>query len=565
MLLLGSTRPAVAATVFFDDFSQDFTKWEATRDDGSYWTIQDGTAVAEVLTPFTVTELIPKDAYWNENWQDIRYSLDFTGLAGIDKNISFHFENLNNWYELHFAGGNVELVRVQNGTVPWSVRHGVSIPNGNTHHIEITLQGATISLSINDQHFFTQIDPTFNNNYGKVGIKAGTGSVVPTKIAIDNVLVETIETTSNLAVPLIKQTDPQWSENEYDLATAWSLTEPPTIGRWGCALTSLTMLFQYYGLTHFADGTPITPATFNNWLLSQPDGYIPDGNVNWLAATRLSRELSEQFGSPKLEFKRVLQNITTTLTEQLNAQQPTIVHIPSHFVVATGMSSNTDEQTDIYINDPGYSYTKLSEHLDAPLSLRTFTPSFTDLSYLLFATNTDTSITLKKQNDLLPLVTETEDFQSLETKQPKPKVVTYEFAKPESGEYVLELSGQPLSPYNVTVYFYTQDGSVQIENLTGMFGTQPQLFEITYSKSNTSDIRKIISFATLTREVTTLYQLGYISSPFTRYELLRMLTMAQTTQSQAVAILQQFKTILEKRRATITDDTWVYLSGYNTS
>lgn len=560
MALSYGAHPIQAATVFTENFSNGFEKWEPTRDDGSHWTIQDGKAVAEVLKPFTITELVPKDEYWNPAWKNITYTLEYTALAGVDKNISFHFENLSNWYELHFTNRGVELVRVQNGTVPWFVYQGASITNGGPHTISITLNEASISLTIDGLHLFTEVDPTFNGNYGKIGIKAGTGSISPTKIAIDNVTVETLEN-PKLTVPHITQTNPKWSELEYDSATSWSSSEPPTIGRWGCAITSMVMLFHYYGLTQFPDGTPLTPASFNSWLLQQPDGYLPFGNINWLAATRLSKELSTQFGTPKLEFKRILVNSMAALVEEVTAGRPPIVHIPNHFVVATGLvTTESGQPPDVYINDPGYEKEKLSQHQTTPLSLRTFTPSFTDLSYLLFVPeSSNLTLELSGPQGLVSLDTETEIYASLDTHTPKPTITTYEYAKPEKGTYALTITGGPLQEYSLMAYIYLEDGTVFIEELTGVLGVDGTTVTINYSKSDAPQVATP-KLPEITKALTALYTSNFLSSPFVRYELQRTLNLATIHPHSKNELLQEFLELLTYNPNAMTPEAEKYLA-----
>jgi hypothetical protein len=56
-----------------------------------------------------------------------------------------------------------------------------------------------------------------------------------------------------------------------------------TIGECGCALTTLSMLGRYRGITTGIDGTNVDPGSMNDWLLSH-DGYTADGSILWLYA-----------------------------------------------------------------------------------------------------------------------------------------------------------------------------------------------------------------------------------------------------------------------------------------
>lgn len=187
--------------VFADDFSSGLSKWEPTRDSGEYWEIIDGELVANISSGFTITELVPKEEHWNSDWKNFSYSFDITGVSGVDKNVSFHFEDLSNWYEIHFFGSGLEVVRVQDNSVVWSVFDSFSIFNDVTHKIEIVLSEAKVSLYVDETLIFEEIDPTFNGSYGKIGIKASTGAVSPTIVKFDNVEIRLIPPEVGLDLP----------------------------------------------------------------------------------------------------------------------------------------------------------------------------------------------------------------------------------------------------------------------------------------------------------------------------------------------------------------------------
>lgn len=106
-----------ASTILFsEDFSSDLSKWEGTRGNNHLWKIIDGQAEATVNSGFTITELIPKDEYWNDDWENLKVEFDFTPILGADKNFSFKFTDLNNWYEIHFNNELVELKGVTDGS-----------------------------------------------------------------------------------------------------------------------------------------------------------------------------------------------------------------------------------------------------------------------------------------------------------------------------------------------------------------------------------------------------------------------------------------------------------------
>ncbi|HEX8966146.1 MAG TPA: C39 family peptidase, partial [Patescibacteria group bacterium] len=188
----------------------------------------------------------------------------------------------------------------------------------------------------------------------------------------------------NLNVPLIKQSDDPWQSQEYDTAHLWNSIST-TIHDWGCALTSAVMALQYNGITKMPDNTPLDPASLNAWLKSQPDGYIGNGLVNWLAIPRLTRLAKLSFNNPDftsdaLEYKRIQGNSNESIAADLKNGLPDILEEPGHFIIAKGTQGST-----FTINDPYYDRSLLTDtYNNSFLHAGKFVPSHTDLSYLMF-------------------------------------------------------------------------------------------------------------------------------------------------------------------------------------
>jgi hypothetical protein len=92
------------------------------------------------------------------------------------------------------------------------------------------------------------------------------------------------------------QTESVWSDKTYDHGDKVILdcgikkdgTYEPTIGRCGCALTSLVMILKYYGLGYIPDDyhdptiVKTDPLNLNDWM-RQNNGYDSSGSVKWLS------------------------------------------------------------------------------------------------------------------------------------------------------------------------------------------------------------------------------------------------------------------------------------------
>ena len=359
--------------------------WQVARGQTSMWQVIDGVLEGRVDTGGTITELVPIDAVWQSDWRNYELELDLLPAAGVDRNLAWGYQNPQNWYEIHFLPSFFELARLRNQNVTWSESGNFILTSGVWHHLKLYTAGGSHKLWVDGVLVFDLADPDYEGGLGKPALKVGTGSVFPTVVKFDNVSVRLVSDPREifLPVPAVRQDDPVWAMAEYDSALAWSGTAPVTIERWGCALTSAVMLLRFYGFEKLLDGTPMTPASLNQWLLTQVDGYLGHGWVNWVALVRLTRELRETWSTlsqplPQLRYAR--QGWADWLTvgkelilQQLTQGRPAILELPGHFVVAHG--SNFD-QTQLLIRDPASSVTTLEQLNVAATSARLWQPSY---------------------------------------------------------------------------------------------------------------------------------------------------------------------------------------------
>lgn len=245
-------------------------------------------------------------------------------------------------------------------------------------------------------------------------------------------------------VPSLKQYSEPWQSNLYDHTAA-------TIKQWGCALTSAAMVLQYHGHN-------IMPNALNNWLNSQTDGYISNGLINWLAVSRYTK-LHDSPSSPTLEYKRLLPT-DINLDNELANSRPVVLKQPGHFVVGTGKLSSG-----IYsINDPGYaSRTDLFPYGNSYLAINSYTPTHSDLSYMMFTADSDIVLELidsdgniiSTQNYIEDPISDIDDPDNKSGESLSVLI----FEKPESGDYKLKITGGS-GNYNLDTYLYTVTGEV---------------------------------------------------------------------------------------------------------
>lgn len=236
------------------------------------------------------------------------------------------------------------------------------------------------------------------------------------------------------------QTDTQWGNEVYDSAESWAGVVEGTIARWGCALTDAAMVLKHYNVNDPVDNTEIDPGELNEWLIAQDDGYIGPGLVNWLAITRLVHE-SAQAGYSEKEFEFVKETSTPEIISAHVAEtRMPIVNTGGHFVT---IYDEVDEDN-WKIADP------LDENNSALLknatllSVNTYIPSSTDLTYIMVVGEPGSVLKLFDQNgNPVGQVFEEEpivDEEGAGTSGLSVPVLYY--PKPSSGTYFLGNSGR---------------------------------------------------------------------------------------------------------------------------
>ncbi len=512
LLTLVSVSQVKAQVVLFtEDFSAGFEKWQPVRDEGQYWQVVDGKAEVLIGRGSTLSEMVPRDEYWHTSWKHVEYEWEFTPVEGADRNLSFAYQDNLNRYDVHFLPTGFELARVRDGQVPFSRNGAYTLVNGQTYLVKLQFNQGRILLTIDGQTIIDVQDVSYDGNAGKISLIGGTGSAYPTRIRYDNLVVRALDDTAqplpsplpstfpsptpditpipepiSLNVPLLKQFDSLWSDSIYDQARRWS--DQPTIKRWGCALTSMVMVMQSYGMNVLPNGTLLTPGSLNQWLQNQPDGYVGNGNLNWLAVTRLTKQISHKLQTPVLEYRAHVSPALTTAINEISAQKPVILQLPGHFVVGYGL---TDTQTDIQIHDPAFDKTRLSQHPDELISTRTFQPSHTDLSYLLILHSPETKITLTGPEQQILNLTAVSEFiaASDDITQNNGQLMASYLPTPPSGDYELAISQTKTSEYQLHILAYDKKGVPSVFQTQGKVGPQPQSFTIAYRSAKASEIK----------------------------------------------------------------------------
>ena len=164
-----------------------------------------------------------------------------------------------------------------------------------------------------------------------------------------------------------KQGASPWGPQQYDHDALGQ-----TIGRWGCAMTSMTMAMEYAGYEAIAAAistapNPVNPGTVNSFMTQSPGDFAGRGVV-WDAAVRdLSGgvlKFDSLGGSRSSEVDR--NTAETVLTDALCAADPHPVivgvkmstdddgnRVPGHFVLVTGTDGQDFDIADPATGQPG--------------------------------------------------------------------------------------------------------------------------------------------------------------------------------------------------------------------
>lgn len=510
-LFLLSAGSANAEILFQEDFNDgDAAGWNVISG-ANLWKVENGRYGARIETPSTeiisVAGEISVSSYIIE--------LDITPIAGADKNIVFRWKDysaLTNGplyhYSAHFnddSGGTLRLKKfgpTQNG---WPVVVPTVLNHNQTYRIKVVLKNQKVEFYVDGVKRAEGIDLDYiHEGNERVMLYISTGGSFPTEVWFDNIVVKTIdeEPETDLDVPLLKQTSNPWQSQIYDSANLWNPTNP-TINRWGCVITSIAMIFQYHGITKLPDGTPLNPGSINTWLKSQPDGYVGNGLVNWLAISRLSKLAKSSgnnptFASDALEYTRFAGNNTGQLTEDITNNRPAILEQPGHFIVAKGISGNT-----FTINDPFYDRSTLNDgYNNSFLSLGQYRPSNTDLSYIMVTAPFGVNLELSDENGNVindeflqnPIIDPVSGLPS------GPAINTLYLQQPLSGNYNIKISSQTQKPYTLTTYLYDANGDVKVFTNSGVLPANgSKILPVVFDKDNAanSSVKKDVTFQSI--------------------------------------------------------------------
>lgn len=365
-----------------------------------------------------------------------------------------------------------------------------------------------------------------------------------------------------LNVPLLKQSNSQWKNQTYDSADLWNSSNP-TINAWGCALTSATMVLNFYGINKLPDKKPVNPSTLNDWLKMQKDGYVGNGLVNWLALSRLSK-LSKNINNitafDALEFNKINTSDKNIVNVDISNNIPDILQVPGHFIVARGINKQI-----IQINDPAFNRTDLSYYNNTFSSINRFKPSNTDLSYLMIISELNIDISIKDQNGnkISESFVQEEIINPFNSDQKSnPIKITYA-PKPNGKDFEIISSSNKNISSEIEIFLYDKTGNVFSKNeKVNLLEKEEKVLDISFN-SNINLYPKKVTYSSISNDIFRLFKKDQIKSLILRLELNNLIIKAKIEnalkhKSDSLKTLNEFEDLINKNRGkNITD------SGYN--
>ncbi len=495
------------------NFQEDFNaghleQWQLENGEWQYWSVHDQALYATINKSRKLSTLVPKPELWT-SLSNYKVTFLFQAFNVTDKNFVLGWFDPSNFYDIHFYNNQLIVEEIRDGL---SVK-GVSLPFplALNHRYQVTAEYSRLGIKLwmDGQLVFTTDDSWLApREGGRFGVKIATGGVAYSAAWFDEIVVEPLFSQTEL----LMQTDQQWAGERYDHHDP-ALSQS-TLATWGCAVSAAAMLLRSHGFIFLPDESIITPSSLNQWLRSQADGYVADGLVNWLAITRLTRIVSEAAQGanlPKLEFQhypiRDWDSDRAFLEDSVSHLGPQIGTDGGHFFVIDDYSAT---EQDFSIRDPLYPHTWLQQKPKPLTSLRIFTPSQTDLSYLLLVVpKTIQASVVDALSQELPdglVVEETIAAADSSITMLGEQVRLLYFRKPAEQLYQVILSSMSFTPEElaqVHLYLYQTDGTVQQLSVAKQLETDPDvlsklkqvLVTIDFKKTTTSTI----NFESLTK------------------------------------------------------------------
>lgn len=307
------------------------------------------------------------------------------------------------------------------------------------------------------------------------------------------------------------QKDPAWAEEEYDHANAWAGSGKTGIDRWGCALTSAAMVLKANNIGNPSNNCEMTnPNNLNNWLNSQPDGYVGNGLVNWFALERYARDsYDSSCAYNKLEHTTSSYDPLYT-SDGISTEQPAILQRPGHLMVTYG---EQDSQTWQIADPADESITTLAKSSNLS-RIHSFTPAHSDLSGIVAAAPEMLQLSLATLQNTLSVSSNLDDTidDQVDGTAVMPASNTLWLDTPESGIYILKITNTGIAgTYQLDLHLYDKKGRrISLQEPFAMDVGEVKYLYLDYDNNAIAKTKILEAGSSLSALVWDLYRRGEI-------------------------------------------------------
>jgi hypothetical protein len=355
-------------------------------------------------------------------------------------------------------------------------------------------------------------------------------------------------------------------------ATGSNILTPKLMNAYGCAVTALSIATSHVGVSSIQERTgpqALSPQEFNEFMSNTIDltslggQFDAQGNVDWFNTPRYigNNQQRNKFtfdGSVALDHALCVDNLP--VIEQVTSPHGT------HFVVVTGKQGTATDGSQYTIQDPGYSQTTLQSYYQrspAPQTVGVVRDP-TDMSELNLSVGDDADLLVTDSSGRrtgfdtaagtvheIPksayLRTQVADDVTGETTTGLTHSI--QVLTPTAGPYALTVSGVAQGLYNVSVHFYSEDGTAGSLTLVGVANNgSSSTFQIEFSPTSTtgSTVSRMATFASTLADIANSLQLALMDNSGIANALSAKLNAASTAATNgdhvtASNILNAFK------------------------
>lgn len=206
---LCSANVVLAKILFEDDFADgNADGWDVVQ---GHWWVEDENYKTRVSSPFSLSETQVGDYLW----KDYVFEVDIFIQKGFDRNIFFRVndgrsiygDGIHEWnwpisYGIHITSLKIYLIKFLPDKTNYLKSVDFDFPVGTKRKLRVVLSGRDIKIFFDDNLLIEHSDTSENPYlYGRIALAASTGTIYPSEVWFDNVVVTSLGNTPVVLLP----------------------------------------------------------------------------------------------------------------------------------------------------------------------------------------------------------------------------------------------------------------------------------------------------------------------------------------------------------------------------